>query len=92
MDSFADDMMAKENEITFLKCNFLALRKGFENIGNEINLIKDKNVKLRKELEKKIEYLATQNQMLEKKVDLLQNQLMGSATCENIEKEIIHMK
>ena len=53
-------MMAKENEITFLKCNFLALRKGFENIGKEINLIKDENVKLRKELEKKIEYLATQ--------------------------------
>ena len=92
MDSFADDMMAKENEITFLKCNFLALRKGFENIGNEINLIKDENVKLRKELEKKIESLATQDQMLEKKVDLLQNQLRGSATCENKEKEIIRMK
>ena len=69
MDSFADDMMAKENEITFLKCNFLALRKGFENIGNEINLIKDENVKLRKELEKENRILGnTKSDVREKKL------------------------
>ena len=92
MGKCEDAIMAKETDVAFVKYNLEVLKKSFHEKEEEAGLLKASNLKIEEEmkmmkekfqeckhqLEIKIEDLVVKNQMLEKNVKPIENQLFVS--------------
>ena len=91
MGKCEDDIVEKEKDVAYLKYNLNELKKSFNEKEEEVDLLKKKNSKIEEELkmvneknqdlkhyEIKMENLMQKNQLLEKKVNSIENQLLVS--------------
>ena len=90
MGKYEDDMLEKEIDIVDLKYNLHELKQRFEEKEEEIDLLKvnnmtieeqlkeinAKNQEFKKQFERDLEKSALKNQLLEKKLDCTENQLL----------------
>ena len=76
MGKCEDSIAEKEKDIAYLKYNLNELKKSFNEKEEEIDLLKNKNSKIEEEL--KMENLMLKNQLLENKVNSIENQLFVS--------------
>ena len=87
--------MEKEKDIAFLKYNLQELKTNFQgkqeevdslkaenvNIENEVKKMHDQNNELKKQFEIKMEIPALKNELLEKKIDSFEKQMLVSKKC-----------
>ena len=91
MGKCEDDIVEKEKDVAYLKYNLNELKKHFNEKKEEVDLLKNKNSKIEEEMkmvkeknqdlkqyEIKMENLMLKNQLLENKVNSIENQLLVS--------------
>ena len=90
MGKCEDAIVEKEKDVAYLKYNLNELKKSFNEKEEEVDLLKNKNSKIEEELkmvkernqdlkhEIKMENLMLKNQLLENKVNSIENQLLVS--------------